>query len=420
MAKKLLAYAIAAASLQWFMLASPAGATNGYFSHGYGVKAKGNAGAGIALPQDALAIATNPAGLTQIDDQINAGIELFQPKRGASIHGNAYGPDQTFDGDGTKSFLIPEFAFSRRLDKTIVTGVAIYGNGGMNTDYSTNPYSRFGGTGKAGVDLAQVFISPAVAWQITASQSIGAALNLAYQRFEAKGLGVFSPYSSDASKLSNNGHDSSTGVGIRLGWNAKINELLSLGATWQSKTKTGEFDDYRGLFAEQGGFDIPENYGLGLALRPVDKLSLALDWQRIEYSGVKSVGNSVANLFAGNPLGSDRGGGFGWRDISVWKLGAIYQVSNQLTLRAGYSHTQQPIPASETFFNILAPGVITKQATLGATWAIDRQSEVSFSYLHGFKETVHGSGSIPATFGGGNADIHLEENSFGAAYTYKY
>ena len=36
-------------------------ATNGYFSHGYGIKSQGMAGVGIALPQDGLAAASNPA-----------------------------------------------------------------------------------------------------------------------------------------------------------------------------------------------------------------------------------------------------------------------------------------------------------------------------------------------------------------------
>lgn len=38
-------------------------ATTGYFAHGYGIKAKAMGGVGIALPQDALAAATNPAGI---------------------------------------------------------------------------------------------------------------------------------------------------------------------------------------------------------------------------------------------------------------------------------------------------------------------------------------------------------------------
>ena len=43
------------------ILAPVAQATNGYFTHGYGTTNKGMAGAGVALPQDALTVATNPA-----------------------------------------------------------------------------------------------------------------------------------------------------------------------------------------------------------------------------------------------------------------------------------------------------------------------------------------------------------------------
>jgi long-chain fatty acid transport protein len=43
-------------------------ATNGYFSSGYGVKAQGIAGAGIALPQDALAAATNAALISDLTE----------------------------------------------------------------------------------------------------------------------------------------------------------------------------------------------------------------------------------------------------------------------------------------------------------------------------------------------------------------
>lgn len=50
---------LAAATL---MALSPlAHATNGYFSHGYGVQSQSMAGVGIALPLDGLTAATNPA-----------------------------------------------------------------------------------------------------------------------------------------------------------------------------------------------------------------------------------------------------------------------------------------------------------------------------------------------------------------------
>jgi len=44
-------------------LAGSAYATNGYFSHGYGMKAKGMAGASTALHDDAFGGANNPAAM---------------------------------------------------------------------------------------------------------------------------------------------------------------------------------------------------------------------------------------------------------------------------------------------------------------------------------------------------------------------
>jgi len=101
----------------------------------------------------------------------------------------------------------------------------------------------------------------------------------------------------------------------------------------------------------------------------------------------------------------------------VIKLGVSYHLSDKLTLRAGYSDAKQPIPSSETFFNILAPGVIRKHATLGFSWEYGN-SEISATWMHGFEETIHGNNSIPSAFGGGEADIHLKENSFGIAWGY--
>ncbi|CAN1539424.1 hypothetical protein MCEMIEM28_01732 [Burkholderiaceae bacterium] len=51
----------AAAALALGAALIPAHATNGYFSHGYGIKAKGMGGAGVALAQDGFAGANNPA-----------------------------------------------------------------------------------------------------------------------------------------------------------------------------------------------------------------------------------------------------------------------------------------------------------------------------------------------------------------------
>ena len=135
------------AILNWPLAAS---ATNGYFSHGYGVRSQAVAGVGIALPQDGLAAAANPAGTAFVGNRLDAGASLFRPDRGASIQGNAYGADGDYSANGTRNFFIPELGYARQLSPELAVGLAIYGNGGMNTDYRRNPFAAFGATGKAG------------------------------------------------------------------------------------------------------------------------------------------------------------------------------------------------------------------------------------------------------------------------------
>ncbi len=406
---------VAAAVVAAFVPAA-AFATDGYFSHGYGMKAKGMGGVGIALPQDALAAATNPAGMALVGNRVDAGVDWFRPDRGAEIVGNGVpGFNGSYDGNGTKDFLIPEFGYNRMVRPDLALGVSVFGNGGMNTDYKTSPFTAIGGTNPAGVDLEQLFVAPTVAYKMGA-HAFGVSLNLAYQRFKAQGLNPFAGFSSDPANLTDRGYDSSTGWGVRIGWTGQVTSAVTLGATYQTKTKMGKFDKYKGLFADQGSFDIPENYGVGIAVKALPQLTLAADIQRINYANVPAVGNPIDCLFTGCQLGGPNGAGFGWRNTTVYKFGAAYQWSQNLTLRAGYVTLKQPIPQNQTLFNILAPGVVEQHLTLGATWVLPNKSELTAAYMHAFENKVDGSGSIPLAFGGGEANLRMNENSFGVAW----
>lgn len=411
---------ILGAAIAALMLPVAASATNGYFTHGAGVRSLAVGGAGVALPQDGLAAALNPAGTALLGSRLDLGVAWFRPDRGAQISGNLAGANGRYDGNDTKDFFIPELGYVRELSEQFSAGVAIYGNGGMNTDYGVNPFAAFGSTGTAGVNLEQLFITPSLAYKPHPDHAFGVAVTYAYQRFEMKGVSAFDNpfFSASPGYVSNKGRDSSNGWGLKLGWIGQVTPKIKLGASWSSELDMQEFSDYRGLFAEQGGFDIPATILLGAAWQASPTLTLAADWQRIDYSSVKSVGNPLQNLLQGNALGSANGGGFGWRDIDILKLGAVYQWSNSVTLRAGVSRSDQPIPRSETFLNILAPGTVRDHLTLGASWKTSERGEWSISYAHAFKETVKGQGSIPMPFGGGESNIYLQEDLFSIGYSF--
>ena len=127
------------AAIAALMLPAAASATNGYFTHGFGVRSQAVAGVGIALAQDSLTAANNPAGIALVGNRLDIGASYFRPSRGSEIVGNRAGANGSYDADDSRFFVIPEVGYVRELNEQLTAGLAIYGNGGMNTDYGTNP-----------------------------------------------------------------------------------------------------------------------------------------------------------------------------------------------------------------------------------------------------------------------------------------
>jgi long-chain fatty acid transport protein len=332
---------------------------------------------------------------------------------------------------GEEDFLIPEFGYNTTLSNGMSAGVTVYGNGGMNTTYPVTPTgcrdphnqpvmaeNVLCGMGELGVDLMQLIMAPTLAFKLNEQHAFGISPLLVYQTFKAEGLHMFTQMSSDQNKLTNQGRDSSTGLGVRLGYMGNINDKVSLGVSYAPKIDMSRFKKYQGLFAEQGDFDIPANYTVGLAFKATPSLLLAMDYQFIEYSGVNAISNPMASP---GQLGADNGMGFGWSDIGVIKLGVQWQANEAWTLRAGYNKGENPVKAANVTFNILAPGVVEEHLTLGATMKLDSASEVSASYMHAFANSVTGASFFNAP--GGTAvqeTIKMKQNSLGIQYSRKF
>ena len=396
-------------------LAGSAFATDGYFSHGNGMKAKGMGGAATATSDDAFGGANNPASIAFAGNRFDLGADVFSPRREASRTGG--GLDGSAKSD-SNYFLIPEMGYTHQMNSNLALGVTVYGNGGMNSNYPGGQINCGGGaanllcgTGRLGVDLMQLIVAPTAAYKVAPNHSIGISPLIGYQRFKAEGLQAFGVMTPTGGNL---GYDDSFGYGVRIGYMGKLTPTFTIGAAYASKMKFDEFSKYKGLFAEQGGFDIPENYNLGVAWDATPTVQLALDYQRINYSKINSIGNPSFPMVA--PLGASNGPGFGWQDVDVWKLGVQYKYSQQLTLRAGYNHTDNPIQSRDVMFNILAPGVIKDHATLGFTYTLASGNELTMAYVHAFKNDVTGPDHLGA---GGTDKIQMYQDSLGIQYSWK-
>lgn len=391
-------------------------ATNGYFLTGSGFRAQGMGGVGIAYGRDSLSTAANPANAVNTGMRGDLGFGVFNPERHASVGtgtglpggdgvaggGSAFGFTGNTESD-SKYFIVPEMGFSMGLTENLHVALAVVGNGGMNTTYPQNFFSFFGAPPadtKVGVDLMQLLVPISLAYKLNDDHALGVSLVLAETRFRAYGLQAFQNFPgvpSNPDYVTNNGFDYSYGAGVKVGWLGEfMDDKLSVGLTYASRTYMTKFDKYQSLFAEQGGFDIPENYGFGIAFKPVKNLVIAADVTRIIYSDVKSVGNPGPGLNPGGlgtdgvpslldpskQLGKDAGMGFGWQDMTVYKLGVQYGVNNKLQVRAGYNYGATPILDNQVTFNLLAPGTVEHHYSAGFTYKANDTLEVTGTYLY--------------------------------------
>ncbi|MCH9699060.1 MAG: outer membrane protein transport protein [Gammaproteobacteria bacterium] len=431
------------------MLGSAAHATVGYFALGYGAKSNSMAGATVAAPQDAMAGAVNPAGMAWVGERVDLSLKAFHPKRDAEFDTRVVGAQFTVESDSKKTWLfIPGAGATYQVNDDLWLGFTFYANGGLNTDYSSNLYDQsiavlgaFGqagggangfeaasnvpsgtvtgspDTGQLGVDFAQVVLAPTLSYKVDSKLTLGLSPLLAAQRFQARGLGNFqcftttgfsqnqaacspggagplTPGFQGSGNLTDNGHNWSYGIGVRVGFLAEIIPQVQIGGAYSSKIYMSKFSDYRDLFAESGRLDAPSHFQVGISVKPIDSLQLTFDYQRIFYSDVKSIGNSGPIASATGPtlpagvglLGANNGLGFGWNDINIFRIGLSCQVNDQIALRAGYSWNDDPIPNNQVLLNILAPATITRHATAGISYSPATNHQLHLTYEHAFHE----------------------------------
>jgi len=459
--------ALLAVGVAFALATGTASATNGYYTHGVGTKSKAQAGSGSANPEELLEIATNPAGLAALGESIDVGLGFFMPIRNyrttdSMANGGCF-PDMgcafTIGPNDIRSdgefFPIPFAAMNWQLSDVDHLAAAFYARGGMMTKWvggtatfdpdgaqgSSGPLTFDGtyGGGTAGVDLMQAFLNLTYARELGDTFSVGASAIFAMQRFEARGVRTFAPYTKTyvesyfttgqpktPKNLSGNGHDMSYGFGGTVGVRWQPVDMFSLAAAYTSKMSMSDFSNYSDLFAEGGSFDLPSNWTVGVAFMPTDTLAFMFDVQQINYSDVASVSNPIQNLFdcpifnqvSGdfqNCLGGRKGAGFGWDDMTVYKLGASWKYSDDWTWRAGYSFADQPIPKDQMTFNILAPGVMEEHWTVGFTQQLDSGNEVNLSFMVAPSSKVRGENNFDLS-----QDVILEMTQYELELSYSW
>ena len=165
-------------------------------------------------------------------------------------------------------------------------------------------------------------------------------------------------------------------------------------------------------------FQWPQTFGFGAAIQATDKLMIAADVKRIEWAGVmkdfsmsfeadSTQSNPLAGEFAGKTM--DTALLQKWKDQTVIALGATYQATDKLALRAGFNTASNPVP--DQYLNPLFPAIVEKHFTFGGGYAFSQASAVNASVTVASENT--------ATGGNGVKNAHSQVN-WQLMYSYTY
>lgn len=453
---------LAAAIVGLLSASTSAFATNGSFMIGFGAGSIAMGGVGVTSPQDTMCVGGNPACLGEfIQPQFDMGAGLFRPVRSAAV--DALTGNGEYVDSEVNLYLLPSMGFVWPFDDKLTVGFAALPAGGGGVTYPSGTGVKpgtdsnvnfFGADGPLGTDLVQLIVPITAAYKVNETHTVGASLVPARQRFLAQGLGQqFDGWASDKDHLKGNGHDFANGLGVRVGWlGYYFDRRVTLGATYASKVYMQKFEHYSSLFAEHGKFDIPANFAFGIGVKPVENLTLALDWEKIQYANVPAYANrgpdSYGNININSPgqpivdgwqgpLGQPDGAGFGWTNEIVWKMGVAYKLNDDWTLRAGYNYAKMPISKDQLLFSVLATATTEKHYTAGFTYNLGEQSilgfgnegALTFAWMYAPNTRVEGTticiGGVgcnpgPGVLPVGLVGMQMRQQSWDLAYTLKF
>ena len=377
-------------------------ATDGNELIGIGAVQKGTAGAGVAAPQDATWALLNPAAMVELDKRLDISVEYLDLFRGSEPDGfglviNSHARHLTDHG----AIFVPSFGMIWPLERGTL-GFGLFGVQGNNADYdrprTTLGLSR-GNDRRSSLSVAKFPLS--YGYQFDNGWAVGASL-----------LGVISEFRTDSLTLRlrpTEGayeKDYALGIGLQLSL-YKDWEHFRFGATWTSRQAVQQFKKYEDII--KWNLDVPEKFQVGVAWKVTPKLDLLADYKWQGWSDVNQFSKKTVE------------GGLGWIDQDIYKVGAIYRLNEQWTLRAGFSHGSSPVTEEFVFANALSPAIAEDHLTFGFSHRINGRHEVHFAYTHTFdvEKTDNGHGDLFSIIGRGTK-VEYGEEAYTVQYSYHF
>lgn len=350
---------------------------SGFALREYSVTAQGNAFAGAtAAAEDISYMAFNPAGLT-----LHKGSEAvlgtswiapqakFSKDSATTVRGTAI--DGTNGGDdGAPNALVPAFYaagdVSSRLLGDLRLGLAMFVPFGLETSYEPGWVGRYHALDS---EIISYNVNPVVAWRATDRLSVGAGIQIAYNRARLSSANDFGTLDvvrfSNAyggTPLADDGTSESDGDDIAFGFNFGLLYELRAGsrigfafrsalhsdlegtATFNNGTVGDAIANATGAFVDTGvtaEMNLPETISAGFYHDVSAQWSVMGEVSWTNWSRINEL-----RLQFDNSAQSDSVIATNWNDSIFLALGATWRSSPTTTWRFGVAWDQSPVPDS--------------------------------------------------------------------------
>jgi long-chain fatty acid transport protein len=230
------------------------------------------------------------------------------------------------------------------VHERVVVGLAAYATGGLGAEYDTP-------AGDMKLTLGALEFSPGVAVGITDKLSLGLGYRVTYmmQNLEMPAIPNVAP----ASKLD---LDGTNFLGVHVGIYYRPIESLKLGLAYRSKVNAeleGEMEAAGQKLDASSEFAFPHGFRIGAAFEAIpETLTLAFDVRYLLHSEANE--KSVIEVPPGPPLEQD----LDWEDSINVGIGAEYNVTPMVPVRAGYGLTTSATPEDKAGPFFVPPGTL--------------------------------------------------------------
>lgn len=289
---------------------------------GAGARAHGMGGAFIGVADDATAIGWNPAGIAQLE-KMEASINgLFNMKK---FEFERTGPWPLTEDNSVNHFAPSFGSFIVPLkmgEKNLVFGIAYQRL--MDFGYADSDKDPAGAwkeeiTQKGGIDA----IAPAIALQVTPQFMIGVAGNILVNGTKYNDKTTYTNGDWEETKQDNkySGFDLNIGTlfsqqKFNIGVAARLPFTISEKIDWDySQSVGGVTDDTSGIVPESK-ITFPLMLGVGIAIKPTDKFTLAADYEYRGYSSSEATQSGVTTEM-------------NWLNVNQFRVGLEYIMSGQ-------------------------------------------------------------------------------------------